>query len=268
CQSADAPKQAQTLSPLETSDQELPHPGGDTHLPEGITQQKNAWLENLNSGTGSANIGTFYLDKAGVFSLRNLLQNPEEMYDDLLKIPYVLGKIGEPETFGVVQHSDDRYLEMGTFPVTSAEDGTFHFAYLTAWKMVDSVWLRELDVLESMNNEAPEVDLQEIDQARSIWQELSNARDHEQLVKNSYAPRGFYFNQGRSYRGTEAISEVYSYMSGENWQITLTGLSVMPVKDDLVFELGQYQSNGTGHYVILWQKQDDGNWQVLLDFNF
>ena len=206
-----------------------------------------------------------YWENGGLLLGREFSQDQEEIIQDFIKIRGLLGVIRYQEVFSVVPHGEDNFFEMGFCRVVS-DDEAFPYVYINAWKRVGDQWKIEFQALAEQKEQA--ADMKEIDRARVLWQERSNAHDHQTLVAASYSPDGYYFNQGRIHKGTAAISEVYSYMSRPDWQITLTPISVLPAGPELVLELGQYQSGGTGHYLIAWEKQDDGVWQVLLDFNF
>lgn len=232
-------------------------------LPEAIEQQKAAWRSSLNDGDAEA-LAAYYWESAGLLWGRNFFQDADKVATQWDNWQPGLGKLVEQRTQAVVRHDDSHYFEMGYYKF-SEKDPTI-YAYVIAWKLTEGKWLRELEVAQPLF-EQQEVQIREIDRARELWMERSNAHDHERLVSRSYAADGFYVNQGQHYRGTEAISERYSYMSQPNWQIQLTAKSVMKVQKELVFELGEYNSGGIGHYVIIWEKQGD-QWKVLLDFNF
>lgn len=232
-------------------------------LPAGIQQQKMAWLKHLNNGTVT-DLGTYYLEKAGLLWGHQYFQDAEQVATQWDNLQPGLGTLVEQRTSAVVRQDDSHYMELGYYKFSEQEPTIY--AYATAWKQVNGNWLRELEVVQLLF-EQQEVNTGEIDRARKLWVERSNAHDHEALVSLSYTSDAFYVNQGQSHQGTAAISERYSYMSQPNWQIELTKKSLMKVQNDLAFELGQYQSNGIGHYLIIWEKQGK-DWMVLLDFNF
>ena len=167
------------------------------------------------------------------------------------------------QTEGVVRHDSLHYFTYGYYAGKGQK-----FRTVIAWEIIKGKAYKEIEIIYPMENNAPENILRTIDQRRADWVRLSNAHDHEALVKDLYAADGYYFNQKKLAKGTQAISERYQYMSTPKWQISLKGLKVIPVNEQVVFEIGEYRSGGVGHYIITWQLQDDGRWQVLLDFNF
>ena len=100
------------------------------------------------------------------------------------------------------------------------------------------------------------------------WMKYSNAHDHAQLIEVVYSPEAVYVNGGRVDVGRKEIIDRYVYMSNPNWEIQLIPLKQLNVQDDILFEIGRYESTGMGHYLIVWEKQESGTWQACLYFNF
>lgn len=249
-----------------TTTQNFPSAANKTEgppLPAAIVQKKGDWVNTLNQSDAEA-LANYYWESAGLLWGRNFFQDANPVATQWTNWQPGLGTLVEQRTQAVLKHDDSHYFEMGYYKF-SEKDPTI-YAYATAWKLVDGDWLREMEVVQPLF-EQQGVQEREIDRARELWVERSNAHDHEVLVKQSYAADAYYVNQGQHYQGTAAISDKYSYMSQPNWEIQLTAKSVMKVQNELVFELGEYRSGGIGHYLIIWEKQGD-KWKVLLDFNF
>ena len=107
----------------------------------------------------------------------------------------------------------------------------------------------------------------EIDQSRMEWMELCNAHRAEELVKQKYTMDAYYYNRGRLLQGTKSITQEYSYMNRESYSLKLAPRHVLFVTPDIVFEIGQCSGSYSNPYMLLWEKQADGNWQVLMDSN-
>ncbi|MEO1417747.1 MAG: hypothetical protein AAFW00_20860 [Bacteroidota bacterium] len=111
-------------------------------------------------------------------------------------------------------------------------------------------------------------DIMGIEAARKKWMELCNAHDPAQLISQVYTKDAFYFNHKPPIQGTQAITAEYQYMARPNYQLTLMPHYVMPVQEDLAYEIGQCAGSYGGKYAIVWKKVDTGEWKVLLDSNY
>jgi hypothetical protein len=101
---------------------------------------------------------------------------------------------------------------------------------------------------------------------RSSWELFSNQHRPDLIVKNVFASSGRYFYQGTEFKGTD-IAEAYGYMKEVTYAIDLTPLKVVQVNDQLIYEIGVYETNGKGLYFLLWTKEKL-EWKLMLDFNF
>jgi hypothetical protein len=82
-----------------------------------------------------------------------------------------------------------------------------------------------------------------------------------------YTPNTLYYNHRPLLRGRAALEKEYAYMKAPDYQLTLTPWYVVPVSEHLVIEMGQCSGSYGGKYLIVWQEQVPGVWQVLLDAN-
>jgi len=160
----------------------------------------------------------------------------------------------------LLQHDSCHWFELGYY--TTTQD-TIYSAI--AWKRDTQRWLKELEILIPQTNSATtEAD---IATARKQWENYSNQHNPHQLVAMSYADSSFYFNDGYIYRNHAAIEEKYQFMNSPKWHIRLSSHAVLQANDSLCLDMGQYISNGKGHYLWCWQRQN-AQWKLLLDFNF
>ncbi len=222
-----------------------------------IEQAKQMWQGSL-----TADAGPLYLAHGGLFLEGQFHHGAASIGPPLEAWRTTSGDIRKVRTEAAAAHGPQHYFEMGQYRLGNQE----RHAYVIAWKKVDDQWLREFEVIDpkTTGSTVPPG----ITQARTKWVELSNAHDHGKLVEEIYTADAIYFNNGQVDQGTLPISQRYAYMSSPNWHISLHPIHVMPVQDDLCYEIGKYVSNGEGHYLLIWQKQVDGHWQALLDFNF
>ncbi len=109
--------------------------------------------------------------------------------------------------------------------------------------------------------------LSDIDQSREEWMRLCNAHKADELVKRLYAADAYYYNRGRLLQGTKSLAAEYSYMNNPNYSLKLTPKHVAFISPDKAYEIGQCSGSYPNPYMLLWEKQADGKWVILMDSN-
>lgn len=107
-----------------------------------------------------------------------------------------------------------------------------------------------------------------LDRQRSRWMELCNTHKASELVSRLYTSDAYYYNRGRLIQGTKALSAEYSYMNNEAYSLNLTPKHVVFVTPNLAYEIGRCSGSYPYPYMLLWEKQTDGDWQIMMDSNF
>ncbi len=120
------------------------------------------------------------------------------------------------------------------------------------------IYQKEQSVDESSN----------IDQKRNKWMELCNTHQASELVKQLYTANAYYYNQGRLLRGTTELSNEYSYMNDPAYSLKLTPKHLIFVAHDIAYEIGRCSGSYPYPYMLLWEKQAGGNWQIMMDSNY
>ncbi|MEM6805433.1 MAG: hypothetical protein AAF696_28805, partial [Bacteroidota bacterium] len=185
------------------------------------------------------------------------------IYSKMLIYRSQLKPILSYEPLALIAQKQNNYFDMGYY-VT--EEGKY--AAITGWKRLKGRWLREIQILYPLEKEIVEHSEKIIKEYAAKWVKYSNAHDHAKLIEEVYSPDAVYANGGKVYAGRKEIVDRYAYMSNPSWQIELFPLKQLALSDHILFEIGRYESNGIGHYVIVWEKQESGKWQACLDFNF
>ncbi len=126
----------------------------------------------------------------------------------------------------------------------------------------------KFEFLVIYNKESANAEATGIDAGRTRWMELCNAHLAVELVKELYTADAFYYNRGRLLQGTEELSAEYSYMNSPTYSLKLTPKHVAFVADKIAFEIGQCSGSYPLPYILLWEKQSDGRWQVRMDSNY
>ncbi|WP_367392753.1 hypothetical protein [Lewinella sp. LCG006] len=139
------------------------------------------------------------------------------------------------------------------------------FTQVIVWDNQGSEPLRALQLIAPNDKLRP--DTNAIFAARTRWMEYCNGHEVEQLIQEMYAPNTCYYNHRPLLQGRAALEKEYTYMKDPSYQLTLTPIHVVPVSEHLVMELGQCSGSYGGKYLLVWQEQEKGGWQVLLDAN-
>ncbi|GGD45481.1 hypothetical protein [Muriicola marianensis] len=126
-------------------------------------------------------------------------------------------------------------------------------------------WIKAFEAV-APNGDSPEDGKTEINLLRASWELYSNQHRPDLIAKNVFAPSGRYFYRGKVYEGIE-IADAYSYMKNEDYSIDLTPQKVIPVNSEQTYEIGIFKTGGQGLYFLMWGKAE-GEWKLLLDFNF
>ncbi len=223
------------------------------------------WLAALHQTSDSLDLHSFYLPRAGLYTPSGqFLQGHDTL---LLQWQGLLQEypIQDRNSMATIFHDSSHYYELGHY-LNAAQKPIL--AYLIAWKKDQNAsWKRDLEILHPYHSDLQPIP-PGIDRARRLWESHSNAHDPVAVIENCYTPEAIYFNGGRVAKGRNAIIQRYQYMIRPQWKIQLHPRQFMGLSKDLVFEVGQYQSSGVGHYFLFWQRQTDQNWQALLDYNF
>ena len=153
-----------------------------------------------------------------------------------------------------------------TYELSAYSSQGEHYRQLCIWNQQETTPKRELEFLAKANlSQRPDSTV--LDTFRQLWIERCNAHDAYTLVAKSYTPNALYYNHKPLVIGTEAIATEYSYMNRAQYSLLLTPLVVEMVNPDLAFEIGQCSGSYGSKYVLVWQRNEKGIWQVLFDSN-
>ncbi|NNK10759.1 MAG: hypothetical protein HKP08_05385 [Flavobacteriaceae bacterium] len=153
--------------------------------------------------------------------------------------------------------------QMFVHGVYTTEKGQI-FHSVIGWKQ-DDTWNKAFEAL-APKSKISEDSKTEIGLLRSSWELYSNQHRPDLIARNVFAENGRYFYKGKEYIGAQ-ITEAYGYMKNESYSIDLTPKKIIQVNNQLVYEVGIYDTGGQGLYFLLWSKVGN-DWKLLLDFNF
>lgn len=160
------------------------------------------------------------------------------------------------ETF---QLRDSHKFEMGTY---HTRDGKT-YSTIIGWRK-GSEWRKEFEVIHERTFKGEQKDLVSMHRAR--WENLANQHRPDLIAQELASLSGKYFNRGVKYNRDE-IPGAYAYMNNSSFSIKLEALKVLQVDDTILFDIGTFDVGGKGLYTLIWKKEN-GEWKLLLDFNF
>ncbi len=126
----------------------------------------------------------------------------------------------------------------------------------------------QIDFLILYKNKKNKLNSSVLNSYRNRWMELCNNHKVENLVTELYQKEAYYYNRGRLINGTPAITKEYGYMKSPNYSLQLSPKHITMVNDNIAYELGRCSGSYPLPYLLVWQKQDDGKWLILMDSNF
>ncbi|MEP7321756.1 MAG: hypothetical protein ABI761_07545 [Saprospiraceae bacterium] len=159
------------------------------------------------------------------------------------------------------QASQTKVYEIGKIYSTNQKA----YNYLHIWHISDKEKKIELEFIEPSGSSGSVTN--EINKAREEWMKLCNQHNASILIERMYTPNALYYNHKPMVIGRKAITMEYSYMNNGNYHLMLKPILSEMVNEKTVFEIGQCSGNYAGKYMIVWQKNESGVWQVLMDSN-
>lgn len=158
-------------------------------------------------------------------------------------------------------HVQDYLYEIAEY---SSSSGT-QIAELCIWNLKEDKPLKEFEFIVPISGTLPKAEV--LDPYREKWMELCNAHKVSELINTLYAPQTLYYNHRPMVKGRKALIPVYGYMESPDYSLQLTPLAVVPVRSDLILELGQCSGSYPGKYMLVWQRNEKGTWEIILDSN-
>ena len=161
-----------------------------------------------------------------------------------------------------------------TFSIDVNQNLSYEIGELQTEKSLYSVMLvkrkdnAQIEFLTIYKNEDPSSQTALLDSRRKDWMENCNAHNADKLVKELYTSNAYYYNRGRLLEGSKALSAEYSYMNSPNYSLKLTPKHVVFVSNSVAFEIGRCSGSYPLPYMLVWEKQKNGKWQILMDSNY
>lgn len=230
-------------------------------------RELDRWVEALKSDAGTFE-GLYTSDfevivPEGTGYVRFNDVKPKDLYNELL---------GEPVD-SIWSLFDIKASRSVDYEIVKFRTSKAAYFQMIIWNRASGDPLRELEVLSESGMEGPakipkmEQAMVEIAQARVQWVELCNSHAPANLVAAMYTPNALYYNHRPMVVGRQAITETYGYMANPNYELDLTPWITQVVSENMAFEIGYCTGSYGGKYMLVWVKNSEGKWQVLLDSN-
>lgn len=139
------------------------------------------------------------------------------------------------------------------------------YVQLVIWRKQNNLFYRELDFLAPLTPQR--TDLVGLVNARNKWMAFCNDHNVEDLVGQLYAPDALYYNHKPLVIGQSSLIEVYAYMRSEDYTLKLEPIVMQPVNANMVVEIGHCSGSYNGKYILIWRKNENGQWTVWFDSN-
>lgn len=136
---------------------------------------------------------------------------------------------------------------------------------LTIWQTKDQQRTRVFEFVSKI--EESKIDHLALNERRRQWMILCNKHNAKELIDDLYSENTLYYNHKPLVKGRAQLTKEYAYMNNENYSLTLEPELVDKVNEDIIFELGQCSGSYGGKYIIIWRKEEDGEWRVFIDSN-
>ena len=193
-----------------------------------------------------------------------VIQGINSMRDFLLQFYQQEGSRSASEETNKISVHKNLFYEVGSFQTEKGSE----YANIGIWVTENGVQQRILEVLFKTSKRDPITAINEITAARNKWIGLCNAHDAAKLVNELYTEDAIYYNRGRVLIGREKLSAEYSYMNNPSYSLNLTPSHFQHVNENMVFEIGQCSGSYNLPYLLIWKKEEDGNWRIFFDSNY
>ncbi|AQX09300.1 YybH family protein [Elizabethkingia ursingii] len=151
--------------------------------------------------------------------------------------------------------------------VSYKTDDQKEFIGIVIWKIENEKIIREFEFTKESSLVSQKADTTSISQRRKLWIQLCNEHNPKNLAKELYSSNIIYYNHKPLVKGTDDLIKEYSYMDNKSYHLELHPLILKVVNPDFAFEIGQCTGSYNGKYIIVWEKDVDGKWRIIVDSN-
>jgi len=223
-------------------------------------QNEKSNSENTNTLLDNS-ISQYHNNVIGI-SQNGLIKGRDAMKAYLLQLSSSQGSLVSYKTHYKIPVSQALEYEIGS---SQTETGAKN-AHLIIWTKENESVKKIAEIIYDLtgNLEIPS----ELAKSRTKWVKLCNEHNAKKLVEELYTVDAIYYNRGRVLRGREQLSNEYGYMDNPAYKLQLNPKHIEMVSDDIIYEIGLCGGSYNLPYILVWKKQQEGNWKIYIDSNY
>ena len=174
-------------------------------------------------------------------------------------------KILNPESLFHTVARENRGIEYEL--VTYSTSNGKSFTQLLIWQKTADQPSRQLEYTVRVTGDYKAENEKDIEGRRLEWIKLCNEHNARNLVESLYSANTLYYNHKPLVKGREDVIHEYGYMNNERYSLSLHPLHIEYPSADTAIEIGQCKGSYGGKYILVWKKESDGIWRIMMDSN-
>ena len=141
------------------------------------------------------------------------------------------------------------------------------FTQLLIWQKTADQSKRQLEYTVRITGDYKTENEKDIEGRRLEWIKLCNEHNARNLVESLYSANTLYYNHKPLVKGREDVIHEYGYMNNDRYSLSLHPLHIEYPSADTAIEIGQCRGSYGGKYILVWKKESDGIWRIMMDSN-
>jgi ketosteroid isomerase-like protein len=230
--------------------------------PEKGTNYLKDWVGSINNSDNTAIEKIYASNAIKIVSVDSIIESSSQIAE---YFGNKKNKISSIESLFKIEANKRRQINYEI--ISYKTEDQLENVQLLIWRLENGKVIREFEFTESRNQEAKNVDITTIADTRKRWMELCNANNAKNLVNQLYSANTIYFNHKPLIIGTKDLIKEYNYMNRSDYSLHLQPLKLEIVNANFAFEIGQCSGGYKGKYILIWERQSDGNWKIHIDSN-
>ena len=232
--------------------------------PQDSTDVLQKWKKAIE--TDLIKLKDFYTDQSIRISGDSLYTGPDQIASNYKANKIEISDVEQLYTTEAHKGRGISY-EIISFMISDSQ----RISQLVIYEMHGGEKLRSFE-FEMFQNKSLKMDIansieKQLIERRKEWMKLCNDHKVNELVQDLYSENTMYYNHRPLVTGREDLIKEYGYMNNEKYTLSLHPEMLHTVNDSTVFEIGQCKGSYGGKYILIWKKEEDGQWRIFIDSN-